>query len=236
MKWADALQQFDKPTWTNRDASGIVSFARAVFRTYSKDPNVSLSPWDWYPFALPALGWSKPGDKFVMTTTHQLQPYAFTTQLRAAVAKMAGELDAAGIAAKMLADPRGTAAGYKQLALDAWEAMKQLGQEGSRLPGDVIELWASHVGPAAAAAVASSASEASAAAAKPPGAKPTPPKEAPQTPSEATAAPAKEATEYQAQPVEPSVSKKNGGGGGAVVVLALLALGSGGKRRRRGRR
>lgn len=235
MKWVEALKQIDKPQFTNREASGVIGFARALFRAYSKEPSVSLTPWDWYAFALPALGWGKPGDRFKVDTAHQLQPYTYTAQLRDSLQRMAGELDAAGVAFKLLVDPRGTDKGYRQLALDAWAAMKQLGAEGSKLPDALVETWTAQLGPQGAAAVATSASSAAAAAAAPKKTTTTPkPQEQPTLPGVDVTPPTtkKDDDTMHAQPVD----MPTGGGGGGGVGLILFALLAFAGKRKRGRR
>jgi len=167
MNWTDAYKQIDRPSYTNRDASGVIGFARALFNTYAKEPSVALSPWDWYAFALPALGWGKPGDRFKVDTAHQLGAYRFTKELRASLATMARELDAANVPFRMLVDPRGTDKGFRKLALDAWDAMKQLGHESSQLPDALKEQWEKQLGPKGAATVAESAAPGAAEAAAP---------------------------------------------------------------------
>lgn len=231
--WTEALKQIDKPTFTNREASGVIGFARATFRQYSKEPNVSLSPWDWYAFALPALGWSKPGDRFKVDTAHQLQPYTYSKQLRDSLQRMAGELDAGAVPFKLLVDPRGTDKGYRQLALDAWAAMKQLGAEGSHLPDALVETWTAQLGPQGAAAVATSASSAAAAAAAPKKT-PQPAQEQPTLPGVDVTPPTQKTDEppMTIQPVDMPTGK-GGGGGVGLILLALLAFAG---KRKRGRR
>lgn len=138
MKWLDAFYKFgDKPSYTNREASGLIRLARSMFNTYDKQP-VPLTLYDWYAYALPALGWFKDGDKFKVDTKHQLQPYAASPQLRAALVTLASELDEASVPFKMIVDPRGTDAVFRALANDAWAAMKALGKEGAQ-PPDLLE-------------------------------------------------------------------------------------------------
>ena len=236
--WVDALPfrwaKLDAPKLTNREASGFIQFARAVVRAHQQTAQ-QLTPWDWYPFALPALGWSKPGDKFKVDVKHQLQPYSHAAQLAAAMLQMARELDAAGIEYRTVVDPRGTEKTYRQLASDAWAAMKQLGHESSAVPV-LAPAWVAQAGPAAATAAAASAAPGAAAAAKPPGVKE--PEQIPlpgvEPPMKAQPVPALDDVPGGGGPTMAPPSK--GGGAGMLVVLAALALGGkkrGGKRSRR---
>jgi hypothetical protein len=129
MLWVDAIKQVRSDKLTNRDASGLIEFARAVYNKVTKTagPNVALTPFDWYAYALPALGWFKSGDKFLMDTTHQLAQYPAALQLWTALLTLAGELDGQGVKFSIPsgANPRGTLATYKQLATDAWDVMKK---------------------------------------------------------------------------------------------------------------
>ncbi len=123
MKWADAVKQVaNRGVLTNLDAAGAIEFARAVYRTYDKGGR--LTPYDWYAFALPALGWTRTGDQFDMSKAWQLRPYSAKEYLVAALQKLAAELDLLGVAFKLVRNPRGTAAVFKELARDAWEVMK----------------------------------------------------------------------------------------------------------------
>lgn len=141
MKWSDAIKQVAKPSgWTNREASGLIGFARSAYNTFGKAAQVSLTPIDWYAFTLPALGWSKVGDKFKVDTAHQLAKYPASAQLAAALAQLAAELDAQGVAFRVLVDPRGTDASFRALATDAWAAMQQEAKgEGGTMPGAELE-------------------------------------------------------------------------------------------------
>lgn len=126
MLWVDAISKVRSDKLTNRDASGLIQFARAVYNKTIKEagPNVALTPFDWYAYALPALGWLKKGDKFLDDVKHQLQQYPAALQLWTALLTLAGELDGQGVKFAAPVDPRGTAKTYKQLALDAWNVMK----------------------------------------------------------------------------------------------------------------
>jgi peptidoglycan hydrolase-like protein with peptidoglycan-binding domain len=130
-KWLEAFNRIDKPTWTNREAAGIIGFARAVFNQYGLKQGIALTPWDWYAYALPALGWVTTGDKFKVDTKQQLQTYPASSALRSALQRMVTELDQGGVPFKLLVDPRGSDAVFRKLANDAWAAMQQLGEPGS---------------------------------------------------------------------------------------------------------
>jgi peptidoglycan hydrolase-like protein with peptidoglycan-binding domain len=133
--WAEAFARIDKPSssWTNREASGIIAFARSAATTYAQQ-GITLSPFDWYVFALPALGWSHVGDRFKVDTQQQLQTYPQSTKLRLALLQMVTELDQAGQPFRLLVDPRGTNATFRALANDAWSRMQQVGEQASVLP------------------------------------------------------------------------------------------------------
>ncbi len=143
--WVKAFYTYiDKPKYTNREASGLIKFARNVVNTFGKQPNVSLTEWDWYAYALVALGWRKTGDKFKVDTSWQLQPYAASPQLRAALLTMAAELDEVSVPFKP-SDPRGTDATFRAMASDAWQAMQNLRaqglHEGGKVPEELSRVW-----------------------------------------------------------------------------------------------
>jgi hypothetical protein len=133
MTWRDAIDYVSKQVaskqMSNRDASGLILFARAAQRVLEAqaDPlNVAPSmAFDWYARSLPALGWVKRGDKFVMTDKWQHAPYADATELLANLSSLASMLDAQGIPFKMLRSPQGNAESYKQLALDSYHLMQR---------------------------------------------------------------------------------------------------------------
>lgn len=132
-----------KPTLTRREAQGLVSFARSAFNTYTKG-GASLTPFDWYPYALAVLGFEKPGDKFKVDTAFQLgqAPRYLYDQLKAALITMASELDDQSIPFRLVVDPRGTDATYRKLAKDAWAAMQALAKQGAKsstLAHDVVD-------------------------------------------------------------------------------------------------
>jgi hypothetical protein len=126
MTWTEALKKFYKAKLTNRDAAGLIEFARAVWRAYDKDKNVAFPAFDWYPWALLALGYFKLGDKFKIDTAFQLSPFAKSLELWEQLNGIAQSLDAAGIPFRAVVDPRGTDKGFRKLASDAWGAMKTL--------------------------------------------------------------------------------------------------------------
>ena len=142
VKWLEAFYKTaDKPEYTNREASGLIRFARGIVNTYGPNPQVSLTPWDWYAYALPALGWFKDGDKFKVDTKHQLQPYKASAQLRAALVTMSSELDEAGVPFRAILDPRGSDTVFRGLAKEAWEVMKRLRKEGAQPPPLLEREW-----------------------------------------------------------------------------------------------
>lgn len=165
MKWTDAIRQVMKPSWTRREAAGLILLARSTFNVYEPQPNITLTNFDWYPFALADLGWEKPGDKFQVDTKFQLQPapqYLYE-KLRGALTTMAIELDAQGVPFKLIRDPRATVETFRQLAAEAWAAMKALAAQGMQsktLSHDVIDwpqvvdIAPAHIDPSPVAAAA----------------------------------------------------------------------------------
>lgn len=141
--WHDAFTviagRAAKRQMTNRDAAGLILFARAAQRLLEAhaDPlNVAPSmAFDWYRNALLTLGWAKHGDKFVMTDNWQKQPYVDAGQLLAELDSLASMLDAAHVPFKMLRNPQGDAAAYKQLALDAYHLMQRLDPTSADIHG-----------------------------------------------------------------------------------------------------
>lgn len=123
MKWSEAIAKIDKPTLSNREASGLISFARAAFNLYSKTQY--LDPFDWYGWTLAALGWTKAGDKFAVDTAHQLAAFPRAAELRAALGQLAAQLDGHDLPFRAVVDPRGTDKGFRQLAKDAWAVMRR---------------------------------------------------------------------------------------------------------------
>jgi len=165
MKWAEAIRQVIKPSWTRREAAGLILLARSTFNVYEPQPNITLSNFDWYPFALADLGWEKQGDKFKVDTAFQLQPvpqYLYE-KLRGALTSMAIELDTQNVPFKLVRDPRATVETFKQLANEAWAAMKALAAQGmvsKTLSHDVIDwptvvdIAPAHIDPSPVAAAA----------------------------------------------------------------------------------
>lgn len=135
MKWADTLARLPLAKMTNRDAAGLIAFARAAFNRYRL--KYGLTPFDWYAFALPALAWIKPGDKFKTDAAWQAKPYAARDLLVHALNTFAAELDSQGQAFEMVTNPVGTDAKFKQLASDAWNVMKQETTPGANRDHDI---------------------------------------------------------------------------------------------------
>jgi hypothetical protein len=217
MKWATAIQQVMKPSWTRREAAGLILLARSTFNVYEPQPNITLTNFDWYPYALAALGWEKPGDKFKVDTAFQLQPAPrfLYDQLRAALITMASELDDQNVPFKLVRDPRATVETFKQLAAEAWAAMKTLAAQhlqSQTLAHDVID-WPQAV------AIA--------------------PAHVDTSPLAAAAKPKKQPEQMPLpgiQPVDAPITvapekKKNGSGGAWLLFLFAIA----GTRKRRGR-
>lgn len=219
MTWSEALKKFYKPKLTNREAAGLIEFARALWRAYDKDKDISLPSFDWYPWALLALGYFKLGDKFKIDTAFQLSPFAKSLELWEQLNGMASSLDAAKVPFRAVVDPRGTDKGFRKLASDAWAAMKTL-----------------------------RAADATAAAAPPPfDPKQTKGFASPDDPFEvvATASPKKkqpiptvpqqtELPGIEAPKKEETTTSATSSGGGAALLLLLFAFG--GKKKGRGRR
>lgn len=132
MKWIDALKQATKSIGrlNNRQAAGLVNFARRTVSTFGKTHDVPA--FDWYTFALPALGYFKLGDKFKIDTAWQLQtlPEAHENAIASALTSIANALDGQGVPFRAVVDPRGTDAIFRALAKDAWSVMQRLRKEG----------------------------------------------------------------------------------------------------------
>lgn len=111
------------PTLTNREASGLILFARQVTEyAVGKGHPVSF---DWYAFALTALGWRKSGDVFDMSTKQQISAFPASTELWGALEQLASRLDEAKVPFELVRDPTGTESTYKRLAEDAWTFMQR---------------------------------------------------------------------------------------------------------------
>lgn len=116
------------PKLTNRDAAGLI-YALKDGEEYrlSKGVTAPWAPADWYKLALPALGWFRRGDKFDLSSKWQEHTYqpAFDSELIAFLIRLADQLDRAHVPVKILRDPRGTDALYRQLAMDAYRRMQK---------------------------------------------------------------------------------------------------------------
>lgn len=135
MKWSDALASLPIAKATNRDAAGLIGFARAAFNRYRL--KYGLTPFDWYAFALPALGWRKPGDKFDTSAKWQAQPYPARDLLVRALTTFANELDSQGQPFEMVVPPVGTDAKFRALASDAWKVMQTEATPGANRDHDI---------------------------------------------------------------------------------------------------
>lgn len=111
------------PSLTNREASGLILFARQVME-YAVGQGHPVT-FDWYAFALSALGWRKRGDVFDMSTAHQIANYPTSTELWSALEMMASQLDEAKVPFELVRDPGGTETTYKRIAEDAWQHMQR---------------------------------------------------------------------------------------------------------------
>lgn len=114
------------PIITNREASGLILFARAA-AAYGRDHGAPALTFDnWYQLALWTLGWIAPGDKFLMSEEHQLSTTAPHDQLWQAAGDIARKLDDAHVplAIGAVGSPAGTEQTYKKLATDAWQVMQ----------------------------------------------------------------------------------------------------------------
>ncbi|MGD9603916.1 MAG: hypothetical protein AB7O21_19550 [Gammaproteobacteria bacterium] len=217
MKWLEAIAQVaDKSNLTNRDAAGLIQFARLVYNKYVKKQNVALTPYDWYRFAVAALGWFKRGDKFKIDVKQQLLPYPkeAADPLKLSLATMARELDEAGVPFEMVTDPRGNDASFRKLAKDAWAAMQALDKARPTEATDATIQPVDERIPI-----------------KPPKGKPTDKNTAIELEVPATIEPKKKTPEPEPEPT-PEPTKKSGSGIG--LLLLVVALGS--KKRSRGRR
>ena len=143
MNWHDAFgyiaKQAASKQMSNRDAAGLILFARAAQRLLeaNADPlNVVPSmAFDWYHSALLGLGWAKRGDQFVMTEKWQKSPYVDPTQLLAELQSLADMLDAQHVPFKMIRNPSGNSEAYKSMALDAYHLMQRLDPQSADIHG-----------------------------------------------------------------------------------------------------
>jgi hypothetical protein len=111
------------PQLTNREASGLILFARQVSE-YATGKGHPLA-FDWYAFALAALGWKQRGDLFDMSTAQQVKVYAPSTELWSALQAMGSKLDELQVPFELVRDPAGTEGTYKRIAEDAWAFMQR---------------------------------------------------------------------------------------------------------------
>lgn len=114
------------PVLSNRDASGLILFARSA-AAYARDHGLPSATFDeWYQFSLPALGWKGSGDKFALTDAQQTASYERMDELWMAISLLADRLDDAHVPFDLAAvgSPIGSDATYKRLAGDAWATMK----------------------------------------------------------------------------------------------------------------
>jgi hypothetical protein len=120
------------PRISNTEASGLILFGAAV-AAYAKATKHPFD-FDWYGFGLPALGWRKPGDKFLMTAEQQQAEYPSSSELWSALQAAARQLDEQGVPFKLVRSPLGTPGTYAELARVAWERMKRESPQASRSP------------------------------------------------------------------------------------------------------
>lgn len=118
----DARTGAGNPKLTNQQASGLIMFARDVM-AYAASQGRPVA-YDWYGYALPALGWEKRGDRFDTTPAHQAADYPTANELWMALQEIATQLDSAGIPFKLLSSPVGSASTYDALARAAWVDMQ----------------------------------------------------------------------------------------------------------------
>jgi hypothetical protein len=123
MKWTEALSKIRKPVITNREAAGLIKFGRAVFAKFGRSPTLAIKPFDWYAFALPALGWFHEGDRFKVDAHQQDGTYPTALELWEQLNGLATDLDAQGVAFSLLTNPQATAATFRAMALEAWRTM-----------------------------------------------------------------------------------------------------------------
>jgi len=138
-QWSDALAKFKQvagargnvpgaalPRLSNRDTSGVLLFARSA-AAYERDHGDPSASFDWYGFALPALGWLKTGDKFIMTDDQMAADYPRAVELWVALDVLATQLDAKGVPFEVskVGTPAATDNTYRKLAADAWDVMQK---------------------------------------------------------------------------------------------------------------
>src|ERR1700749_320997 len=115
------------PKLTNRPLAGLAEFLKAAENLRQTKHLPAPTSSDWYIWAKPALGWQQRGDRFDMTPAWQGRafPPRFASGLVGALARVADALDAGRVPFKLLRDPRGSEAVYKELALDAYKRMQR---------------------------------------------------------------------------------------------------------------
>jgi len=112
-----------------RDASDAPKLSNgeaiAILRGWRWAAGRSKRPWSgWYELALTALGWAKPGDRFVMTRAHATEPYAAPEAIWNWTSNVARDLDDSGAVVRPIAW-EWSFSGYEQAAHDAWNEMQR---------------------------------------------------------------------------------------------------------------
>lgn len=108
----------------------VAALARAWKRCAARSPSPSWPP--WYELTCAALGWAKPGDKFVMTAARANAPAneALTELFWLEARDLASRLDADGTKLNPLMVDW-SYAGYEQSARDAWQQMQAEAKAGT---------------------------------------------------------------------------------------------------------
>jgi hypothetical protein len=120
------------PKLTNGQVAALATaWRRAAAR--SKAPSWPA----WYDITIAALGWTQPGDKFIMTREHAAKVAApeLLVLFWAATKELAAQLDATGTKRAPLIVSYAWS-GYEQSARDAWQTMQReqkQSDDGSRL-------------------------------------------------------------------------------------------------------
>lgn len=106
--------------------------AAAVLKAWRWASTRSKQPWQgWYELTLTALGWSKPGDRFVMTPEHARAPYPAPEAVWNWTAAIARDLDDSKTVVRAL-PLDWTMQSYREAAHDAWLRMQA--DKGQALP------------------------------------------------------------------------------------------------------
>lgn len=122
---ANGVDATDAPRISNGEAA-------ALLKAWRWASTRSKRPWGgWYELTLTALGWTKPGDRFVMTKEHARAPYPAPEAVWNWTSAVARDLDDARTVVRPL-PLDWTMQSYREAAHDAWLTMQA--DKGQALP------------------------------------------------------------------------------------------------------